>query len=174
MKRIELLLKDALYNEYIIRNSKEEEGIKYCQHDLRHHFDVARIAYILVLEHNDLNYFVKEAGLNSKLAAKELIYAAGLLHDIGKWKEYQSDIDHASYGARLAHDVLPRAFFNPNEVEIICRAIYEHRNISKDMSFLGERVHRADNLARVCSQCEHRTQCPKLETKEFSVTTFEY
>ncbi len=174
MKRVELLLKDALYVEYMIRNSDEESIIKYCQHGLHHHIDVARIAYILVLEHNDLNYFVKDSGVSGKLAAKECIYAAGLLHDIGKWKEYRSGMDHASYGARLAREILPRAFFNPTEVDMICRAIYEHRNISRDMSFLGERIHRADNLARVCGQCEERSECPKRSNKEFSVTTFEY
>ncbi len=174
MKRVELLLKDALYIEYIRNNTDEESTIKYCQHGLQHHFDVARIAYILVLEHNDLNYFVKESGLSGKLAAKECIYAAGLLHDIGKWKEYREGIDHASYGAKLAREILPRAFFNLGEIDIIGRAIYEHRNINRDMSFLGERVHRADNLSRVCSQCEDRSNCPKRGNKEFSVTTFEY
>lgn len=174
MKRIELLLKDPLYHEYMERNIKEEANLKYCRHDLHHHMDVARIAYILVLENNDLSYFVKEAGLSGRLAAKELIYAAGLLHDIGKWKEYQVGMDHASYGARLARDILPKMHFNGNEIDIIAQAIYEHRNINKDMSFLGERIHRADNLSRVCSQCDNRQNCPKLETKEFSVTTFEY
>ncbi len=174
MKRVELLLKDALYSEYIRYNTDGESGLKYCRHGLSHHIDVARIAYILVLEHNDLNYFVKENGLSGKLAGKETIYAAGLLHDIAKWKEIQDGVDHAAYGARLARDILPRAFFNTNEIDMICRAIYEHRNISKDMSFLGERIHRADNLSRVCSQCEERVNCPKRGTKEMSVTTFEY
>ena len=174
MKRIELLLKDELYGEYIKYNTDEEKGIKYCQHGLQHHIDVARIAYILVLEHNDLNYFAKEAGLSGKLAAKETIYAAGLLHDIAKWQEIQDGVDHAASGARLARDILPRAFFNANETDLICRAIYEHRNISQDMSFLGERIHRADNLSRVCGQCEERSNCPKRGTQEMSVTTFEY
>ncbi len=174
MKRVELLLKDALYIEYLKRNSDEENTAKYCQHGLNHHIDVARIAYILVLEHNDLNYFVKDSGVSGKLAAKECIYAAGLLHDIGKWQEYRTGTDHASYGAKLAREILPRAFFNPVEIDMICRAIYEHRNISRDMSFLGERIHRADNLSRICGQCEDRNDCPKRSTKEFSVTTFEY
>ncbi|HHW60542.1 MAG TPA: HD domain-containing protein [Syntrophomonadaceae bacterium] len=174
MKRIEMLLRDPLYHDYMERNINEERNLKYCRHDLHHHTDVARIAYILVLENNDLGYFVMEANLSGRLAAKELIYAAGLLHDIGKWKEYQMGVDHASYGSRLARDILPRIHFNENEIEIICRAIYEHRNISRDMSFLGERIHRADNLSRVCSQCDHRHRCPKIENKEFSVTSFEY
>lgn len=174
MKRVELLLKDALYVDYIKRNADEESIIKYCQHGLQHHIDVARIAYILVLEHNDFNYFVKDSGLSGKLAAKECIYAAGLLHDIGKWNEYRTGVDHAAYGSKLTREILPRVFFNPTEVDLISTAIYEHRNISRDMSFLGERIHRADNLSRVCSQCEERVKCPKRGNKEYSVTTFEY
>ncbi|MDD4801777.1 MAG: HD domain-containing protein [Syntrophomonas sp.] len=174
MKRIDLILKDDIYSEYIRRNTDEEMGLKYCRHGLPHHIDVARIVYILVLEHNDLSYFVKEYGLTGRLAAKEVIYAAGLLHDIGKWKEIQEGVDHAAYGARLARDLLPRAFFNDNEIDIITKAIYDHRNISEQMSFLGERLHRADNLSRVCSQCEQRLECPKREIKEMGVTTFEY
>ncbi|MGR6837167.1 HD domain-containing protein [Syntrophomonas erecta] len=174
MKRVELLINDSLYNEYMRRIEEEEREAKFCHHDFHHHLDVSRIAYILVLEHNDLKYFIKECGLTGKLAAKEVIYAAGLLHDIGKWKEYKAGVDHAVYGSRLARDILPRAFFNPNEVDIICRAIYEHRNISKDMSFLGERLHRADNLSRNCSECEYRSQCTKVKNKEISVSTLEY
>lgn len=83
MKRVEILVNDTLYNQYLQRN-KEEEGPQACQNDFRHHMDVARITYILVLEHNDLNYFIKEHNLSGRLAAKEVIYAAGLLHDIGK------------------------------------------------------------------------------------------
>ncbi len=174
LKRVELLINDSLYRQYMNYNLEEEREPKFCQHDFSHHLDVARIAYILVLEHNDLNYFIKENGLSGKLAAKEVIYAAGMLHDIGKWKEYREGIDHASYGARIARDILARAFFNPNEVEIICRAIYEHRNISRDMSFLGERLHRADNLSRICSECPDRSQCPKAKYKEINISGFEY
>ncbi|MDD3023916.1 MAG: HD domain-containing protein [Syntrophomonadaceae bacterium] len=174
MKRVELLINDSIYKEYIRRNNEEETEPKFCQHDFRHHLDVARIAYILVLEHNDLNYFIKDSSLSGKLAGKEVIYAAGLLHDIGKWQEYKSGVDHASFGAKLAREILPRAFFNANEVDIISRAVYEHRNISKDMSFLGERLHRADNLSRTCTQCEYNEQCPKYKNKELTIDSFQY
>ncbi len=174
MKRVELLINDSLYKEYMRRNRDEELEPKFCQHDFQHHLDVARIAYILVLEHSDLNYFIKENSLSGKLAGKEVIYTAGFLHDIGKWQEYRTGIDHASFGARLAREILPRAFFNANEVEIISRAVYEHRNISKDMSFLGEILHRADNLSRACAQCECHEQCPKFKNKELTISSFEY
>lgn len=174
MKRVELIIRDTDYQKYMKYNMEEELEPKLCLHDFKHHLDVARIAYILVLEHNDLNYFIKESNLSGKLAAKEVIYAAGLLHDIGKWKEYREGIDHASYGARLAKDILERAFFNPNEVTILCKAIFEHRNISTDMSFLGERLHRADNLSRICSECPELAQCPRAKYKEINVSGFEY
>ncbi|MGI5921439.1 MAG: HD domain-containing protein [Syntrophomonadaceae bacterium] len=174
MKRVELLLKDRLYNEYINRNVSAETQNKFCRHDLPHHIDVARITYILVLEHNDLNYFVKESNLGGKLAAKEVIYTAGLMHDIGKWQEYKIGMDHALLGSRLVREILPRASFNANEIEQISRAVYEHRNISRDMSFLGERLHRADNLSRVCSQCDLQDKCPKVKNKEIGLTGLEY
>lgn len=174
MKRIELLLNDPVFNQHMQHNAELEVEPQFCRHDIHHHIDVARIAYILVLEHNDLNYFVKEARLSGRLAAKEVIYAAGLLHDIAKWQEYKAGADHAAIGARLAREILPRVFFNPHEIDIICQAVYEHRNISRDMSFLGERIHRADNLSRVCAKCEQRGQCPKTQNKEITVTNFEY
>lgn len=174
LKRIELLLKDSLYHNYISYNEEEEAEPKSCRHDINHHLDVARIAYILVLENNDLNYFMKETKLSDKLAAKEVIYAAGLLHDIGKWKEYQTGVDHASYGARLAREILPRVFFNENEINVIARAIYEHRNLSMDMSLLGERLYRADNLARVCLNCDYQPECPKYKRREINTSGFEY
>lgn len=174
MKRIELLLNDSLYHTYMAYNAEEESEPKFCRHDISHHIDVARIAYILVLENNDLNFFVKESNLSDKLAAKEVIYAAGLLHDIGKWKEYQVGVDHASFSARLAREILPRVYFNDNEINVIARAIYEHRNLSLDMSFLGERLYRADNLARVCLNCVHQEECPKYDHQEINISGFEY
>lgn len=174
LKRIELLLKDQGYLGYINANSEQERGLKICRHGLAHHLDVARIAYILVLEHNDLRYFTRAAALNGSLAAKETIYAAGLLHDIGIWQEILTGADHAVYGAQLARDILPRVYFTAAETELVGNAIYEHRNISRDMSFLGERLHRADNLSRFCGPCEERAACPKRGTQELCVTTFEY
>jgi putative nucleotidyltransferase with HDIG domain len=105
-------------------------------------------------------------GIPNRMAAKEVIYAAGLLHDIGKWKEYDAGVDHASFGAQLAREVLSDVAFSPDEINIIARAIFEHRNISNDMSFLGERLYRADNLSRICFQCPELSNCYKIKTKE--------
>ena len=89
MKRVDSILKDPVYVEYINHNMAAAKDDPFCKHDLAHSVDVARIAYILILENQDLNFFIKYAGITGKEAAKEIVYAAGLLHDIGKWKEYE-------------------------------------------------------------------------------------
>lgn len=174
MKRIQRLMNDPAYQEYMRRNVEEEQDERHCGHDMSHHFDVARITYILILEQNELNYFVREAGLGSRLAAKEVIYAAGLLHDIGLWQQYASGEAHATAGARLAHELLPAAGFNEQECDIVCRAVFEHSSPRREMSFLGERLHRAGNLARNCTVCERYDDCPKPNTRAFSLNGLDY
>ena len=129
---------------------------------------------MLVQENYDLDYFLRENGISNRQAGKEVVYAAGLLHDIGKWKEYRDGDEHASYSAKLARTILPRAFFNPDEIEIICQAIFEHSHLCNDISFLGERLYRADNLSRKCLQCEYHEQCPKARQKVTSADLPEY
>ncbi|MGE5379954.1 MAG: HD domain-containing protein [Methylocystaceae bacterium] len=166
MKRIEILMKDPLYLEYLGKNTAIEEKHVFCKYDLQHMIDVARIIYILILEHNDLDFFISEAGLSGRLAAKEVIYAAGLLHDIAKWQEYETGTDHAALGSRLARNLLQKCLFNDNEISVVAHAIYEHRNVTRDMSFLGEKVHRADNLSRFCYECSERNDCTKYKKRE--------
>ncbi|MGE5398493.1 MAG: HD domain-containing protein [Chitinophagales bacterium] len=174
MKRIELILKDPSFIDYINRNTLSDQEHRYCKHDLAHMIDVARITYILILEQQSIGNYITTGSLSGKMAARETIYAAGLLHDIGKWKEYMTGEDHAAFGARLAREMLPRLFFNDNEIDVISQAIFEHRNISKDMSFLGEKLHRADNLSRVCSQCTESTNCLKYQNKEIGTHLLVY
>ncbi|NLB18459.1 MAG: HD domain-containing protein [Syntrophomonadaceae bacterium] len=169
MRRIDKILKDPAYIDHVDHNAQATKDDPFCKHDLAHMVDVARIAYILVLERQDISYFIREARLRGREAAKEVIYAAGLLHDIGKWKEIESGVDHAAYGAHLAQEILERAGFDDNEIHVITHAIFEHRNISRDMSLLGERMHRADNLSRACVQCQAKCDCCKRSNKEVDI-----
>ena len=175
MKRVELLLDDPDYSKYMEYNVRRDiMQQNYCSYSFQHHLDVARIAYILILEQSKLNYFGKEYALEDKPAAKEMIYAAGLLHDVGIWKQYEEGVDHAAFSAKLARDILSRSLFNLHEIDLICQAIYEHENISNEMSFLGEILYRADNLSRVCVKCEHYFSCSKRMHEELAVSSFEY
>jgi len=166
MKRIELIMNNPFFQQCMEKNTAKEVERKFCKHDLQHMIDVSRITYILVLEHGDFRQFVQEHRLVSRQAAKELIYAAGLLHDIARWREYETGEDHAMVGADYAQEVLARCDFSPHEIKIIARAIHEHRTVVENMSFLGERLYRADNLARACSQCDVRDLCYKFKDME--------
>lgn len=174
MKRIGLLLQDSLYNEYLQRNVLEEMEHQFCRHDINHLFAVAQMTFSLMLNNNDGEIFLEETGTDSQAAAKEVIYAAGLLHDIGKWKEYRDGEDSAACSARLSRAILPRALFTPDEIAIICRAIGEQRNISKDMSLLGEKLYRGNNLARINSECRCNEECPRAGNREISTGAAEY
>ena len=75
MERVNNILNNKLYKIYLDKNMEAEEGRRFCHHDMGHFLDVARLAMIFNLQQG---LFVPE----------ELIYAAALLHDIGRWKQY--------------------------------------------------------------------------------------
>ncbi|NPV28706.1 MAG: HD domain-containing protein [Firmicutes bacterium] len=166
MERIDAIVRDPLFQECLGKNKRAERDREFCKHDLQHFVDVARIAYILMLESGDLRQFIQENQLSGPHAAKEVIYAAGILHDIGRWQEYESGEDHAPLGAELAGQILPRAGFTPGEIRVITQAIYEHREQRTQMTRLGEILHRADNLSRACHECSVQDKCYKFPTME--------
>jgi hypothetical protein len=152
--------------------------------------DVARITYMLVLE----DCFLVDAltiGMSGNLPllkildnkehkdgaaataipgmlrqVKEIIYAAGLVHDMARWVEYETGENHAAAGARMAGEVLGRAGFNSAEQRIITDAIREHRTGGTEASLLGQYICRADDLARPCSRCAARDDCYKISRME--------
>ena len=70
MERIQNILKHPEFEKSMrMIRTLEKERI-FCCHGMEHLLDVARIAYITSLE--------EEAGIK-----KDVIYAAGLLHDVG-------------------------------------------------------------------------------------------
>ena len=93
---------DERYNR-IVRNEEfnrlldEIEALEadriYCRHGLEHLLDVARISYIQVLE-DGLDY------------DKNILYAAALLHDIGRAAEYRDAGSHDEAGAVIAAGIL--------------------------------------------------------------------
>ena len=103
MEKVQKLYRHPLYRECLEKNKKAEETRIFCKHGMEHFMDVARIAYILSV---DRAYAV----------SKEIIYAAALLHDIGKWKQYEDGTPHEKASADLAEllydaDKLSRACY---------------------------------------------------------------
>ena len=68
------ILKNRSYTSLIENIEKKERNRFFCRHGMEHLIAVARIAYIISLE--------EESGIS-----KDIIYAASLLHDIGRAEE---------------------------------------------------------------------------------------
>ncbi len=174
MERIENIIKDAAFQDYMLRIAAKEAKRKFCKHTFQHLIDVARITYILMMENKELKNFALKHNLANRERAKVIIYAAALLHDIARWVEYDTGEDHALKGAELAVDILNRAGFAKPEIYIVTQAIREHRGFTENMSLLGEYLHRADNLSRGCYFCEAKSECHKIDNMETGIKALIY
>lgn len=150
LPRVNRIFQHDLYEEYSSKNKIAEAQRIYCRHGSDHGLSVARIAYIFLLESKEISL------------SKEVIYAAGILHDIGRWLEYETQENHAQVGARLAVPILQDCGFSEKEVEVITQGIYEHRlKPSEAESVLGQALALADDWARDCKNCESKGSCYK-------------
>lgn len=154
MERVDRILKHPLFLKYVGENEKEEEARIFCRHDMAHFLDVARIAWILNLE--------EEAGIG-----REMIYAAALLHDIGRHLQYRDGTPHEQASVMLAPPILKDCGFYAQEEEQILSAIATHRDASvsggKDLNGL---LYRADKLSRPCYACKQESACDWKQGKK--------
>ena len=146
--RTNRILNHVDYRNYLMRLRELEKDRKFCCHNLTHFLDVARIAHIINLEMK-LNINV------------ELIYAAALLHDIGKAIEDPENIGHSKLSANLAEPILYNCGFLDREVECILDAIVNHNNetIKDSGDNLARLLYRADKLSRPCYMCDASDLC---------------
>ncbi|UOO38331.1 2-amino-4-hydroxy-6-hydroxymethyldihydropteridine diphosphokinase [Oscillospiraceae bacterium CM] len=152
LDRVNAIISDPDFITYTEKNIKAEASREFCRHDLLHAFDVARIAAILNLE--ELHGF-----------KKDVLYALGLLHDVGRWREYDSGVDHAAASAELAEPILSRCGFDKPETDAMLRAIESHRKPTGD-EVLSGLLYRADKLSRNCRFCKAITACKKYQNGE--------
>lgn len=154
MDRVNKILEHRLYREYVHRNEKEEENRQFCRHGMTHFLDVARIAWHLNTE--------EHAGID-----KELIYAAALLHDIGRHLQYTDGVPHEQAGVLLAPPILEECGFEKKETEVILSAIAAHRDESvSGRSSLDGILYRADKLSRPCYWCGKEADCNWKQEKK--------
>ncbi len=141
MQRCNNIYNHPLYKKRTeIINDREKDRI-FCPHNLAHALDVARIGYIMILEQ----------GLD---IPKELIYAAALLHDAGRY----SDKPHNESGAELARTLMPDCGFTQSETDIVSNAISAHRtNTHADL--FSEILYAADKQSRICFLCAAQSEC---------------
>lgn len=166
MIRVNKLIQDADYGAYLRKIQHCEADRRFCRHDFQHMVDVARITYLLLMETGDLKLLMEQHGIIPQAKAREIIYAAGVLHDIGRWLEYETNEDHAVAGARLATALLERTGFTAGEALLICQGIKEHRLTEGTAGMLGSYLARADDLSRPCASCRAQDECYKFHRME--------
>ena len=153
MENVNIILNNPKYKKLLNELNDLEKDRKFCNHTLEHFLDVARIAYIIVLE-KKLCY------------SKEVIYSIALLHDIGRVMEYNKGIDHHEASAIIAEEILEHTSFNTEEKALIIKAIKEHRRESNDE--LSKIIYKSDKLSRNCFNCKAYNECYWKEEKKNS------
>ena len=154
--RINRIIDHKKYIEYLNKIKAHEITREFCKHDMQHFIDTARIAYILNLE--------KALDIH-----KEMIYAVALLHDIGKWVQYEGGAKHDVTSAELCEEILIDCDFNQEEITEIKKAISNHRKKIKDKNNtedLSSIFYSADKLSRNCYSCTSIDKCNWKEDKK--------
>jgi HD superfamily phosphodiesterase len=152
MKQIDAILQDSRFQYGLQRVTELEKERIFCCHRLDHLLDVARIAWIMVLEQN----------LSLK---KEIVYGAALLHDLGRYRQYEENIPHHKASAELAVQILPDAGYTEEETAMIAEAISQHGDALERQSILARVLYQADKLSRCCFQCAAQAECKWNEEK---------
>ena len=107
MERVNQILQHTLYQSCRRQIDEKEKDRIFCGHDMGHLLDVARLAWIFNLEAN-------------QEISKERIYAAALLHDIGRHIQYENGTPHQIAGLRRADPDGLRILSGRDERDSLC------------------------------------------------------
>lgn len=152
MERVSAIWNHPGYQACVQEIQKWEADREFCRHTPEHFLAVARITWILALE-------------NGLPADRELVYAAGLLHDIGRHIQYSKGIPHEKAGAELAESILRDCGFTDRETEQVLELILNHRT-RQGGTDLPSLFYRADKLSRDCFSCPARVACDWPEDRK--------
>ncbi|MDE6433637.1 MAG: HD domain-containing protein [Lachnospiraceae bacterium] len=152
MERIDRIVSNPIYREKLKQLDELEQERIYCKHGMEHAVNVARIMYIRALEQ----------GL---VVDKEIIYAAALLHDLGRCDQYVYNIPHHEAGAKLAVQILTECGFDESEIAVIEEAIRAHRKEERSSGTFSALLYEADKLSRDCYRCKAGETCNWAEEK---------
>lgn len=154
MQRVNSICSHPLWKSCVSKIRELEKERIFCCHDTSHFLDVARIAWIENLE--------------KRLAiSREMIYAAAMLHDIGRHLQYMQGVPHDEGSVSIASDILKDSGFDEKEQAEILSAIRMHRNpdaASRDD--LAGIIYRADKKSRICAFCSASDKCNWPESKK--------
>lgn len=155
MERIDSILAHSIFREQYELLLEAEKDRIFCRHTMEHFMDVARLMYIFCLE----------AGTPYK---KDVVYAAALLHDIGRYEQMIKGTPHHIAGARIGREILADCGFSESEILEITDAILDHRNKKPESrknadtgnpGLLKTYLYRADKMSRSCFSCSACKEC---------------
>ena len=158
IKRVNRILEHPLYTKEYDHLQFLEKDREFCRHTMEHFLDVARAGWIMNLE--------EDLGLS-----KEVMYAAGLLHDIGKGRQYEFGSPHNEAGAEIAEVILTDCDFTEEERNIITKAILLHRKPVEADHPLIKVLYMADKKTRLCFSCPAEPGCNWSEEKKNRLIT---
>lgn len=144
LKNTNLLYQNRDYQTYLENIKTYEIKRQFCHHDLAHFLAVARIASIKTTE----------AGLNF---SRDLIYTTALLHDIGRFVQYQDKTPHEIASHQLAIPLLETLDYSDDENKLILDAIRNHRN--PEAQGFSRIIYESDKLSRACFCCPVEKEC---------------
>lgn len=147
MERVNKICNHTDYRKNLELIKQAEETRIFCLHNMSHFLDVARIGALINAEEG---YGVE----------KEYIYAAALLHDIGRKEEYEKGIPHEEASLSIAKNILKDCGYSEEEMKMILEAIAEHgnREVMERKDLVGL-LYKADKASRACFACESRELC---------------
>lgn len=152
MIRVNKILNNSLFCSCMQEIDEAEKNRIFCGHNIEHLLSVARIMYISALEENiDID--------------KEIIYAAALLHDIGRARAYRLHTDHAAESSEIASRILKECDFEKEEIDEIVYAALHHNDAEKS-SELCSLLKAADRQSRNCFVCKAYEECNWSENKK--------
>lgn len=147
MERYDCILKNEVYIKCITKTMEYEKTREFGHHDMSHFLDVARVGMLINLTE----------GYN---IPKDMIYAAALLHDVGRAKEYEDGTPHDKGSVMIAEGILKETAYTPEEQSQILIAIGNHRTASiRDEKSLSGLLYRADKESRPCYFCQAEPRC---------------
>lgn len=149
MERYQRIIEDEVYIKHIQKTEAYEKNREFGHHDMQHFLDVARVGMLINLTE----------GYN---IPKDMIYAAALLHDVGRDVQYEDGTPHDIASVDITKDIFTRIgdIYTKEEQEEILAAIGDHRNkdIRTEKSLAGL-LYRADKESRPCYFCKAYEEC---------------
>ena len=157
MERVEAIRRHPLFSGEYGRLWAAEANRPFCRHGMDHLLSVARLMYLYSLE--------DQSGI-----PKDLLYAAALLHDIGRYAQLTRGTPHHIAGAQMAGEILPACGFSLEETARIQRAILAHRS-GDHSDLLAAYLYRGDKQSRPCFACAAEPDCNwPAEKKNMEIT----